>query len=102
MPRQIIQTDEAPAAIGPYSQGTIAGDFVFTAGQIALDPQSGEVVGEDAAAQTRQALQNARAVIAAAGCSLADVVKVERPQRSEDDDLDDVEHRRPSVGVPCR
>ena len=76
MPRQIIQTDQAPAAIGPYSQGTIAGDFIFTAGQIALDPASGAVVGDTPAAQTRQALQNARAVVEAAGGNLGDVVKV--------------------------
>ncbi len=76
MPRQIIQTDQAPAAIGPYSQGTVAGDFIFTAGQIALDPASGAVVGDTPAAQTRQALQNAGAVVEAAGGNLGDVVKV--------------------------
>ena len=76
MPRQIIRTDQAPAAIGPYSQGTVAGDFIFTAGQIALDPASGAVVGDTPAAQTRQALQNAGAVVEAAGGNLGDVVKV--------------------------
>ena len=51
MPRKVIATDRAPAAIGPYSQGVVAGGFVFTAMQIALDPATGELVGDDAPTQ---------------------------------------------------
>ena len=76
MPRSIVATGEAPAAIGPYSQGVLADGWLFTAGQIGLDPHSGEMVGRTAAEQARQALANARAVVAAAGLGLADVVKV--------------------------
>ena len=76
MPRSIVVTGEAPAAIGPYSQGVLADGWLFTAGQIALDPRSGEMVGQTAAEQARRALENARAVVAAAGLTLADVVKV--------------------------
>jgi 2-iminobutanoate/2-iminopropanoate deaminase len=76
MSRSIVATGEAPAAIGPYSQGVLADGWLFTAGQIALDPRSGEMVGQTAAEQTRRALENARAIVAAAGLTLADVVKV--------------------------
>lgn len=70
-----IQTDAAPAAIGPYSQATIAGGFLFSAGQIALDPKSGELVTGDVQEQTRQVLANLAAVLAAAGASWKNVVK---------------------------
>ena len=73
--RRVIATGGAPAAIGPYSQGIAAGGFVFTAGQIALDPASGQLVGATAAEQTRRALANALAVVEAAGGRPADVVK---------------------------
>jgi 2-iminobutanoate/2-iminopropanoate deaminase len=76
MPRSIVATGEAPAAIGPYSQGVLADGWLFTAGQIALDPRSGEMVGQTAAEQARRALENARAIVVAAGLTLADVVKV--------------------------
>jgi len=76
MSRQIIATTEAPAAIGPYSQGVLVDGWLFTAGQIALDPRGGELVGRTAAEQARRALANAGAVVAAAGLALADVVKV--------------------------
>ena len=71
----IVTTDHAPKAIGPYSQAITAGGFVFTAGQVALDPQSGEVVGTTAAEQTEQVLRNLTAVLTAAGTSLQQVVK---------------------------
>jgi 2-iminobutanoate/2-iminopropanoate deaminase len=71
----IVTTDHAPKAIGPYSQAITAGGFVFTAGQVALDPQSGEVVGTTAAEQTEQVLRNLSAVLTAAGTSLQQVVK---------------------------
>jgi 2-iminobutanoate/2-iminopropanoate deaminase len=76
MPRRVIVTDRAPAAIGPYSQGVVAGGFVFTAMQIALDPATGELAGKDAPAQIRRCLQNIEAILKAAGASLDDVVKV--------------------------
>lgn len=70
-----VQTDRAPAAIGPYSQAIAHGDMVYTAGQIALDPGSGELVGGDVAAQTERVLTNLEAVLGAAGASLQSVVK---------------------------
>lgn len=75
MGRQIIRTDKAPGAIGPYNQGVRAGGFLFTAGQIPLDPGTMEVVGTTAAEQARQALQNARGIVEAAGLTMNDVVK---------------------------
>lgn len=75
MNREIITTDKAPAAVGPYSQAVRVGDFVFTAGQIPLDPATGQMVAGDIEAQTRQALANLSAVLEAAGTTLANVVK---------------------------
>lgn len=75
MKRTVVATDEAPAAVGPYSQAIRAGDFVFTAGQLGLDPATGKLVAGGVEAQTRQALTNLSAVLAAAGASLAQVVK---------------------------
>lgn len=76
MARQPIQTDLAPAAIGPYSQAVRAGDTVFLSGQIPLDPSTGEIVAGDIAAQARRAFDNLRAVCEAAGGSLDGVVRV--------------------------
>ena len=73
--KKIISTDTAPKAVGPYSQAVAAGNFLFVSGQLPLHPQSGEIVGNEIAAQTRQSIENIRAVLAAAGVSLADVVK---------------------------
>lgn len=70
-----IHTDKAPAAIGPYSQGIIANGFLFTAGQIALDPATGQVVGGDVVAQTERVLANLQAILAEAGATWKDVVK---------------------------
>jgi len=75
MQRTQISTNNAPAAIGPYSQAIRCGQFIYTSGQIALNPASGELVGEDVQAQTHQVLQNLQAVLARAGTSLASVVK---------------------------
>jgi 2-iminobutanoate/2-iminopropanoate deaminase len=75
MHREIIATDKAPAAVGPYSQAVRVGDFVFTAGQVPLDPATGQMVEDNIEAQTRQALTNLSAVLEAAGTSLANVVK---------------------------
>lgn len=70
-----IQTADAPAAIGPYSQAIVHGGMVYTAGQIALDPATGELVGGDVGAQTERVLRNLSAVLSAAGASLGSVVK---------------------------
>ena len=74
---RIIATDAAPKAIGPYSQAieTGGGGLIFTAGQVALDPKSGELVGRTTAEQTEQVFANLKAVLAAAGVALANVVK---------------------------
>ena len=74
--RRAVSTPNAPAAIGPYSQAMVAGGFAFTSGQIALDPESGEMVGTDAGSQAAQVLDNLEAVLRAAGSSLANAVKV--------------------------
>ena len=76
MTRRTIQTNSAPAAIGPYSQGVAASGLVFTSMQIGLDPATGNVVGTTAPEQVRRCLHNVKAVVEAAGGSLADVVKV--------------------------
>ena len=77
MPRTAVHTDSAPAAIGPYSQATRAGNTVFFSGQIPLDPATGELVGAgDVAAQARRAFDNLKAVCEAAGGSMDDIVRV--------------------------
>ncbi|MDH5822905.1 Rid family detoxifying hydrolase [Luteimonas sp. RD2P54] len=76
MPRTPVSTAGAPAAIGPYSQATRAGETVFLSGQIALHPDSGELVEGGIRAQARRAFANLEAVCAAAGGSLDDVVRV--------------------------
>ena len=75
MPHQRIETETAPAAIGPYSQAIVAGGFLYTAGQIALDPVTGKVVEGGIVEQTARVLANLSAVLAKAGASWADVVK---------------------------
>jgi 2-iminobutanoate/2-iminopropanoate deaminase len=77
MPLQTVHTDNAPAAIGPYSQAVIAGDFVFVSGQLGLNPATGDLVGQSLESQARQALENIKQVLAAAGSSLGQVVAVE-------------------------
>jgi 2-iminobutanoate/2-iminopropanoate deaminase len=72
-----VKADGAPAAIGPYSQAVAAGGLLFTAGQIALDPQTGELVEGDAAAQTRRVMDNLTAVLEAAGAGWDRVVKAD-------------------------
>jgi 2-iminobutanoate/2-iminopropanoate deaminase len=73
--KQIISTQDAPRAIGPYSQGVKIGDLVYTAGQIALVPQTGKLVEGGIEAQTRQVMKNLAAILEAAGASLVNVVK---------------------------
>ena len=70
-----VHTKKAPAAIGPYSQGIIANGFLFTAGQIALDPETMQMVESDIAAQTKRVLQNLKAILDEAGADWGDVVK---------------------------
>jgi 2-iminobutanoate/2-iminopropanoate deaminase len=70
-----IQTEHAPAPIGPYSQGIAAGDFVFCAGQAAVDPAVGKLIEGDVAAQTRRTLDNLKGILEAGGSDLAHVVK---------------------------
>jgi 2-iminobutanoate/2-iminopropanoate deaminase len=76
MKKKIIKTADAPQAIGPYSQAVVAGGLVFVSGQIPIDPQGGNVVQADIKAQTRQVMENAKAILSAAGCGLPQVVKV--------------------------
>jgi 2-iminobutanoate/2-iminopropanoate deaminase len=75
MQRTQISTTHAPAAIGPYSQAIRCGQFVYTSGQVALDPLSGDLVGDDVQTQTHRVLQNLQAVLTSAGASLSSVVK---------------------------
>lgn len=75
MKREAVQTDKAPKAIGPYEQAIKVDGFVFTAGQIPLDPKSGNIVEGGIAAQTRQVLENLKGVLIASGSSLDRVVK---------------------------
>lgn len=74
MQRRAVHTKGAPGALGPYSQGIAAGDWLFTAGQIGLDPESGELAAT-IESQTSRALENIRAVLEAAGSGMADIVK---------------------------
>jgi len=73
--REVIASDGAPAAIGPYSQAIKAGDTLYCSGQIALDPATGELVNESVEAETRRVLDNLSAVLTEAGFALSDVVR---------------------------
>ena len=73
--KKVIKTDKAPKAIGPYSQGTIAGDLIFVSGQIPYDPIVGKMVEGPIKDQTEQCLKNVKGVLEAAGATLEDVVK---------------------------
>ena len=75
MTTRTIHTDKAPAAIGPYSQGIVANGLLFTAGQIALDPATGQIVEGDVVAQTRRVLANLAAILETVGSGWAEVVK---------------------------
>lgn len=72
---KIIHTTDAPAAVGPYSQAVVSGGMVYTAGQVALDPASGSMVGTDVTAQAHQVMKNLTAVLSAAGSGLDKAVK---------------------------
>jgi 2-iminobutanoate/2-iminopropanoate deaminase len=73
--KRIIRTNDAPKAIGPYSQAIGAGGFVFVSGQIPLDPKTGNLVQGDIKEQARRVMENAKAILAASGCTMANVVK---------------------------
>ncbi|MDQ3801201.1 MAG: RidA family protein [Acidobacteriota bacterium] len=73
--KEIISTENAPGAIGPYSQAVRAGNMIFLSGQIPIDPQTGAFVSDDVAEQTEQVMKNLSAVLEAAGASLNNVVK---------------------------
>ena len=75
MTRESVQTDKAPKAIGPYEQAIKANGFIYTAGQIPIDPKTANFVEGDISAQTRQVLENLKAVLEAGGSSLDRVVK---------------------------
>lgn len=73
--KEIISTEKAPKAIGPYSQAVKSGNMLYTSGQIALDPETGALNGTDIKAQTEQVMKNLEAVLAAAGCTFENAVK---------------------------
>jgi len=75
MERKQIATTDAPGAVGPYSQGNAIGNLVFTAGQIGLDPATGQFISDDVQDQTRRALTSIQAILETAGASMSDVVK---------------------------
>ena len=75
MNKKFVETKNAPAPIGPYSQAVITGNLVFTSGQIALDPASGNLAAQDVVGQTHQVIKNLKAVLTEAGASLDSVVK---------------------------
>lgn len=76
MERRVVSTEQAPQAIGPYSQAIVAGGLVFVSGQLAVDPATGQIVEGDIGGMTRRIFANLEAVLEAAGSSLAKVVKV--------------------------
>jgi len=73
--REVISTSDAPKAIGPYSQGVRADGLVFTAGQVAFDPKTQQIVDGDISAQTERVMQNLSAILTAAGCGMQDVIR---------------------------
>ncbi|ADR22213.1 reactive intermediate/imine deaminase [Marivirga tractuosa] len=75
MSKQIIQTKEAPAPIGPYNQAILAGGTLYVSGQIALDAQSGELINENITEETHQVMKNLEAILSEAGMGFSDVVK---------------------------
>ena len=75
MSKRIVRTEQAPQAIGPYSQGVVGGGLVFVAGQLALDPHTGQLVPGDVRIQTKRVMENIKAILESAGTSLANVVK---------------------------
>ena len=86
MTKHVVRTENAPAPIGPYNQAILAdGRFLFTAGQVAIDPRTGQFVQGDIKVQTRQVLENLKAILAAGGVGFGDVVKTTVFLKSMDD-----------------
>ena len=85
MTKEVIVAKDAPKAIGPYSAGVRVGDFVFTAGQLGIDPLTGQFVSDEVVEQTRQALKNLKAILEAGGTALENVVKTTVFLRDMDD-----------------
>ncbi len=85
MNRKIIATEHAPAAVGPYSQGVVVDGWLWTAGQVALDPATGKLSGDDAAAQAHRALKNLQAILESAGSGFDKVVRTTVYLASMDD-----------------
>ena len=75
MEKKIIATSNAPKAIGPYSQGVLAGDFLFVSGQIPIDPKTNQIIEGDIALQTKQVMENIKGILESAGASMNNVVK---------------------------
>ena len=75
MKKREVKTENAPIPVGPYSQAVIAGDFVFCSGQIALDPRTGTIVGNDIESETTRVMENLKAVLESAGSSLDSILK---------------------------
>lgn len=73
--KKTIETNDAPTAIGPYSQAVAANGFVFVSGQIALDPKTGQIIAGDVKDQAKRVMENAKAILAAAGCGMGNVVR---------------------------
>ncbi len=104
MARRSIATDAAPKAIGPYAQAVEIDGWLFCSGQIALDPATGNLVGSGVREQTERVLQNLEAVLAAAGCGFADVVKTTVFLASMDDfaTMNEVYGKRFGAAPPAR
>ena len=77
MSKKIIHTDNAPKAIGPYSQAVQCGDLIFVSGQLPINPATSEIAGDDIKTQTKQSLENLKAILEAAGSSLDQVIKAQ-------------------------
>lgn len=75
MNKRIINTESAPAAIGPYSQSVLAGNILFISGQLPIDPETGKFAGNDIKSQTEQSLKNIESILEKAGCTMDNVVK---------------------------
>ena len=75
MEKRIIATNNAPKAIGPYSQGVVAGDFLFVSGQIPIDPKTNQIIEGDIALQTKQVMENIKGILESGGASMNNVVK---------------------------
>ncbi|MCD8509402.1 MAG: RidA family protein [Bacillus sp. (in: Bacteria)] len=84
MTKEVVATKNAPGAIGPYSQAVITGNFVYSSGQLGMDPETGELL-EGLEAQTKQVFKNIEAVLEAAGCTMANVVKATVFMKNMDD-----------------